>query len=223
MNLIYFSQRAICPLIICFSVAPNHKNCDHTLNTLRYADRVKERDAQTGELSASVAASSKIKRDQADNIVRVRLPPRPLTAPAASFRIEREDESDDDDIPPPPSHEDLLLLSLDEGVEFVEDDDEYSDNASKKSGYSELSYDKLVESVERDSLEGDSLSEALKSHDNLPIPFQESATRPQTLKDNPAAQSLIATHKSIMSKLLQMLQVRVTINDLLTFILVFSF
>jgi len=73
-------------------VAPNMKNCDHTVNTLRYADRVKERDPETGKLSASVAAHSQIKRDRgADSILmKVKLPPRPLTAPAASFRIDRE-------------------------------------------------------------------------------------------------------------------------------------
>ena len=190
-------------------VAPNMKNCDHTLNTLRYADRVKERDSQTGKLSASVAANSKIKRDQEDNIVRVRLKPRTLTAPAASFRIDRGDESsDDDDIPPPPSSEELLLQSLDEGT-FVEDEDE--DENNDKSGYSEFSFDKIVDSDENDSLE-----EALRSNDSLPavVPHShhESIPRPQTLKDNPAAQSLIATHKTIMPKLLQMLQVRATIQ-----------
>ena len=184
-------------------VAPNIRNCDHTLNTLRYADRVKERDPQTGKLSASVAASSNIKIDHADIITRVKLPPRPLTAPAASFRIEREDDnvsSDDDDIPPPPpSNEELLLQSLDE--------DDEDDNAAEKSGYSysEFDVDKVVDSDENDSLE-----EVLKSNDNLPpanIPEQpQPIQRPKTLKDNPAAQTLIATHKSIMSKLLQMLQ-----------------
>ena len=188
-------------------VAPNMKNCDHTLNTLRYADRVKERDSQTGKLSASVAANSKIKRDQEDNIVRVRLKPRPLTAPAASFRIDRgDDSSDDDDIPPPPSSEELLLQSLDEGT-FVEDEDE--DENNDKSGYSEFSFDKIVDSDENDSLE-----EALRSNDSIPavVPHSHHESTPRPLKDNPAAQSLIATHKTIMPKLLQMLQVRATIQ-----------
>jgi kinesin family protein 2/24 len=41
-------------------VAPNMTNCDHTLNTLRYADRVKERNSDTGKLTAAVAAASQI-------------------------------------------------------------------------------------------------------------------------------------------------------------------
>ncbi|KAL9181961.1 hypothetical protein ACHAXT_012304 [Thalassiosira profunda] len=179
-------------------VAPNMKNCDHTLNTLRYADRVKERNPETGELSAAVAANSRIQRDEAEDL-RVRLPPRPLTAPAASFRIERDessDESEDDDIPPPPPDN--------EDHQFRADD-----AAEEKSAYSEFSYDKSVDS--RDSLE-----EVLRSNDTLPsAPAEvETTSKPPKAKDDPAAQSLIATHKTIMSKLLQMLQHEMTlVND----------
>ena len=41
-------------------VAPNMTNCEHTLNTLRYADRVKERNSETGELAEAIEAASKI-------------------------------------------------------------------------------------------------------------------------------------------------------------------
>lgn len=183
-------------------VAPNMKNCDHTLNTLRYADRVKERDPQTGQLSSAVAANSMIKRDQSEDL-RVKLPPRPLTAPATSFRIEREDltdesEEEDEVPPPPPSNEELLLRSLDE----VE-----RDGNEEKSAYSDFDYDKIVDSDENDSLE-----EVLRSNDDLPAaPRREQPPpRPRTAKNDPEAQSLIATHKTIMSKLLQMLQVGFT-------------
>ena len=179
-------------------VAPNMKNCDHTLNTLRYADRVKERDPQTGQLSASVEASSRIKRDDGDCITRVKLPPRPLTAPATSFRIDTEEdyESSEDDIPPPPSIEENPRHSLDNNDPNIST--AYSDD---------FHVDQVVDSDEND----DSLEKALNvsrpeqpptSSLHQPIP-----QRPQILKDDPAAQSLIATHKSIMSKLLQMLQV----------------
>ena len=40
-------------------IAPNISNCEHTLNTLRYADRVKERDSLSGNLSHKVACSRK--------------------------------------------------------------------------------------------------------------------------------------------------------------------
>lgn len=52
-------------------VAPNITNCEHTLNTLRYADRVKERNSVTGQLTAAMAAASKIKK-------------KPLRAPSKS-------------------------------------------------------------------------------------------------------------------------------------------
>ena len=82
-------------------VAPNMNNCDHTLNTLRYADRVKERDPETGKLSAAVAANSTIQMD--NSLMKPpKLPPRPLTAPATSFRIDRDESSDEEDAPPPP-------------------------------------------------------------------------------------------------------------------------
>ncbi len=84
-------------------VAPNMNNCDHTLNTLRYADRVKERDPETGRLSAAVAASSTIRMDQSLLLAKSKLPPRPLTAPATSFRIDNDDSSDEEEVPPPPS------------------------------------------------------------------------------------------------------------------------
>jgi kinesin family protein 2/24 len=42
-------------------IAPNISNCEHTLNTLRYADRVKERNPETGNLSSNVASISTTK------------------------------------------------------------------------------------------------------------------------------------------------------------------
>ncbi|GAX26272.1 kinesin family member 2/24 [Fistulifera solaris] len=49
-------------------VSPNIGNVEPTLNTLRYADRVKERNSETGELSAAVASNMRRK-------VNGRLPP----------------------------------------------------------------------------------------------------------------------------------------------------
>ena len=41
-------------------VAPDLRHCEHTLNTLRYADRVKERDAETGKAVVDAVIYSKI-------------------------------------------------------------------------------------------------------------------------------------------------------------------
>jgi hypothetical protein len=160
-------------------VAPNMKNCDHTLNTLRYADRVKERDPLTGQLSSSVASSHKIKRDKTD----ITLPSRPLTAPASSFRRDRgEESSDDDDVPPPPPPP----------PSKNEEHDDFSDDGAGRTLNSGF----------------DSLDEALKSHDNISVSQNnEQAIKSRKSNASNAAQSLIATHKTVMSKLLQMLQV----------------
>ena len=176
-------------------IAPNMKNCDHTLNTLRYTDRVKERNPQTGQLTATVAANSQIKRDRADK-VRIRLPPRPLTAPATSFRIDPDDDSsEEEDIPPPPSKEDLLLRSINDYGNFVEDKDD--------SIFSLISKD--VVDVDSDD-NNDSLEEALNSTIN---PHEMSPIRQTNTKDNPAAKSLIENHKKIMTRMLAMVRVSV--------------
>ena len=47
-----------CRSVMIACISPNIGNCDQTLNTLRYADRVKERNPENGELSSSVQASA---------------------------------------------------------------------------------------------------------------------------------------------------------------------
>ena len=184
-------------------VAPNMKNCDHTLNTLRYTDRVKERDPRTGKLTAAVAANSKIKRDQAD-FYRVKWPSRPLTAPVANFRIQREEDSDEECTPPLPRHEDFLFRSLVDESIFVEDDDCVIEE--EKPGNNDFRDYKST-----DSGENDSLDQAMNSINNSPAIQRPAAA----VEDKFAAQSLIATHKSIMSSMLSMVKVRVTIDPVL--------
>ena len=45
----FVGKNSLTVMVAC--VAPNMNNCDHTLNTLRCAYRVKERDTETGKLS----------------------------------------------------------------------------------------------------------------------------------------------------------------------------
>lgn len=173
-------------------VAPNMKNCDHTLNTLRYADRVKERNPQTGELSAAVAANSLIKRDQNDSEM-MKLPQRPLTAPAKSFCVDHVDESSDDEVPPPPSHENIYL---DENMKKI-------DHAAKLrlcNGCDE-GKSRDLDSDAAESFEGSLLS------DDLPSTGAFTPTNPVNSDNCEAAQSLISTHKSIMARMLAMVKV----------------
>lgn len=47
----FIGENSRCCMVACIS--PASENCEQTLNTLRYADRVKERDSETGALPAS--------------------------------------------------------------------------------------------------------------------------------------------------------------------------
>ena len=47
-----------CRSVMIACISPNIGNCEQTLNTLRYADRVKERNPETGELSPSMMAAT---------------------------------------------------------------------------------------------------------------------------------------------------------------------
>ena len=169
------------------------KNCDHTLNTLRYADRVKERNPQTGELSAAVAANSRIERDQYDS-AKIKLPQRPLTAPAASFRIDHVDESSDDEVPPPPSHENNYF-----------DEDTEEKGSSVKFGHCNGCDE--GKSLDLDSVEAESFEGSLMSEHDLPSTDVLTPTNPVKSDNSEAAQSLIYTHKSIMARMLAMVKV----------------
>ena len=185
--------------VMCVNVAPNMKNCDHTLNTLRYADRVKERDPHTGALSAAVAANSRIKRDQND-IARVKVPARPLTAPATSFRVDHMDSSDDEEVPPPPVHKDHLFQ--DENNYF--DSNRQDNRIDHKLNHSDPFDD--YKSVDSDDL--DSLEEALRSENDVnPKDLPTPAKAVNEAKKAEAARSLISTHRSIMQSMLSMVKV----------------
>lgn len=184
--------------VMCVNVAPNMKNCDHTLNTLRYADRVKERDPQTGALSAAVEANSRIKRDQND-IARVKVPPRPLTAPATSFRIDHtEDSSDDDEIPPPPSNRDHLFP---EERSYFDDDFNREQEVAINDNTDAFDDCKSVDSDDLDSLE-----EALRSEND--VNPKDLPTPAKSINEEKAAasRSLISTHRSILSSLLSIVK-----------------
>ena len=51
-----------CRSVMVACISPNIGNCETTLNTLRYADRVKERNPSTGEVSTAVSQAAKSKK-----------------------------------------------------------------------------------------------------------------------------------------------------------------
>ena len=62
----FVGKNARCCMIACIS--PDIRNCEQTLNTLRYADRVKERNSETGAISSSYAQPIRLGRiDLGDN------------------------------------------------------------------------------------------------------------------------------------------------------------
>ena len=197
-------------------VAPNRGNCDHTLNTLRYADRVKERDPATGELSAACAAAARSRagRAGAASPSRVRVPPRPLTAPPTSFRVDPDaaDGSSDDEgpaTPPTAERTELLVSSFEEdGGDAAIGSPVVVDDEADLTAYSFDEFDKLVESDD----EVPSAGRSPPVRDARAAVADDGAPRPARREERAAARDraaahLVSTHKSILPKMLHMLQV----------------
>lgn len=58
----FVGENSRCCMVACIS--PDIGNCEQTLNTLRYADRVKERNPETGVLPASCQQPTKVNSSQ---------------------------------------------------------------------------------------------------------------------------------------------------------------
>ena len=179
-------------------VAPNMNNCEHTLNTLRYADRVKERDAQTGNVAAAVAeAASAISRGKRPTNTATSIPSaqrqvqRPATAPVASNRSFDSGRSKD-------SFQEVLDAEDDgkDGSNFsddnlLSDDDDVHDAEDRRATSDSLILDRLL---------GDDTDEE----------HSASAT-PQPPTNRETAQSLIDTHRAVMSEMLHMVKREMTL------------
>jgi len=108
-------------------VAPNNNNCEHTLNTLRYADRVKERNSETGEiLGVGQQHQSPMRGKRAPGGKRGSIPhptQRPSTAPAPSSNMPRECPRNPSSLP---RKKKTLNLSGNDGDRSIDYDDEWS-------------------------------------------------------------------------------------------------
>lgn len=178
-------------------VAPNMTNCEHTLNTLRYADRVKERNSETGKLSASVEAASRITNKQITSNFR------PVTAPPAGTDLSRvqskaslakaEDEilqSGDDNW--------LSDLDNDDEVDLHDDDD-----------ILKVSMDELNE-VLKTPVHDTAKSFTFEDEDSPKHKSSKSASSKVKNKKEAVA-PLINTHRSIMSEMLSMVKQEMTL------------
>jgi len=176
-------------------VAPNITNCEHTLNTLRYADRVKERNNVTGQLTAAMAAASKIEKKDVmkpSKILSVTIPP--------CEPCENDDEWQNDD---------------DEDEDEIEDEDD--------NWLSDLDDMDAVKVPERDDDELDELNEVLSSPANNPqgtllntinntALFNTIDNRPLSKKE--AVAPLVSSHRLIMTEMLGMVKQEMTlVND----------
>jgi len=166
-------------------VAPNITNCEHTLNTLRYADRVKERNSTTGQLTAAMAAASKIVK----KTLRTPSRSRPRMAPPCEnedwhTNNQAEDNTEDDD--------------EDDDGEDEEDDKWLSDLDDPEAADDEL----------------DELNEVLSSPANNAQEMLFSPLDDQILTKKEAVAPLVSSHRSIMTEMLGMVKQEMTlVND----------
>jgi kinesin family protein 2/24 len=98
-------------MVMVACIAPNMSNCEHTLNTLRYADRVKERNSTTGALSASMSDNRicSSKRASRQSISRGTEKP---SLPEEDEQCVDDDNEEDDGIEETPSDVQPTILSL---------------------------------------------------------------------------------------------------------------
>ena len=183
-------------------VAPNMTNVDHTLNTLRYADRVKERNSETGELTEAVEAASKILKKGNASVSR------PVSAPPAGSDLSRaqikanvtkvDDDREDDD----------WLSAL---------DDDGNDDLDAEDHMLKVSMDELNEVLKTPvhesstafSFEDEELDFDLETRNTRRQQYQQQISEQKSKKE--AVAPLISSHRSIMSEMLRMVKQEMTL------------
>ncbi len=160
-------------------VAPNMTNCEHTVNTLRYADRVKERNAESGRLPDSIAAASSIRPKH-----------RPISFPnRTKSNADADGQSDDEDPDEDADADDNWLSDLDDDSS---DNDEF-DNDDE--GIDELN--EVLRSPVATRLDGDNFFGKDVGVDST---VREVVTKKE------AVAPLVSTHRSIMTEMLGMVK-----------------
>ncbi len=180
-------------------VAPNMTNCEHTLNTLRYADRVKERNSETGELTEAVEAASKIQKKVNTSGCR------PVTAPPAGTDLSRAQSK--------------ASIALVENTDGGGDDGWLSDldNDGDEDHMLKVSMDELNEVLQtpvQDTATPFTFENSFEDETVLGLKLDkrresEQSVKPISKKD--AVAPLISTHRSIMSEMLGMVKQEMTL------------
>jgi len=172
-------------------IAPNISNCEHTLNTLRYADRVKERDPQTGSLSSKVASAQR------------------LSAPRKSQQQHisiLEQSGDDDNSSFSEEEEEILEARL--TSPYIEDIDKRSSFVDYRQSYKE-SITELPTRV----VTADMVHPEWKDKDTCEKSISDMSSGSKTIlsvhNEHPTGKPshlLISTHRCVMTEMLKMVK-----------------
>ena len=202
----FVGDKSRCLMIAC--IAPDMDSCEQTLNTLRYADRVKERNAETGALP------SKFKRGG-----RRRTSTMARSSASVSSIASISDQS------MPPHQRRKKRVGTFHGKKAIKaesfEDESFSDNKSsslKESGAENGSRTSAFAAREAKHTPTDDDTDAL-----LAAVLSEDASGLVSISDNEVeakeasslVDELVATHESFLSAVLGMVQVRLLANTCL--------
>jgi len=187
-------------------VAPNLNNCEHTINTLRYADRVKERNPDSGDPAHGPLESSRM-----NNIPKLESSKsdlfRPSTAPSQSEVLD-DDESGDNQQNRPATE--AMHHSFDYHSTSQKKRDDYvsEKDITLTDGMHESQYDILSDASDDkiDVVSGDLLDDIFNdaTDENVEMTLNDSGYLNRRVKE--ASTSLTSTHRSMVQEMLKMVK-----------------
>lgn len=175
------------PQVTC--IAPNISNCEHTLNTLRYADRVKERHPETGNLSVNVLGASSPKRSR--RLSRASSVPIGHVSSEPSVAASYEDTESESVFESHDDESESLLLNAemendDEGEESYGDSDDLLDDLLRNTPHK--------------------VSRASLTNGRRATSGQPKSTGSDKTGRNKTFETLVSTHRSVMTEMLGMVK-----------------
>jgi kinesin family protein 2/24 len=215
-------------------VAPNLLNCEHTLNTLRYTDRVKERNSETGNVTTGVTGvplPPKLQKRQTSSTL---LDDRPSTAPtfgsSTTQRLPDKQSSVKDIAKGDLDHEDIEVILEDENDYHGEDASHagsidlydvlgtppFNPNGFPSEGFSQAGHfsstaelDEILQSPRHKG--GQVISSASNESvvdllDDDASPFLDDDERGENSSSKDARSSLMFTHRTVMTQMLSMVK-----------------